>query len=131
MAVSTEPRLRALEERYDELSVQLSAPDAFEDRDRVQRLSQEQAKLREVVEVGRAWREAQGAAREAEEMARAESDEEMRTMAEEEERAQRAAEHTAFERLRVLLLPSDPNDDRDVVVEIRAGTGVAEAELVA
>jgi peptide chain release factor 1 len=131
MAVSIEPRLRALEERYDELSAQLSAPDAYADLDRVQRLSQEQAKLREVVEVGRAWREAQGAAREAEEMARAESDEAMRTMAEEEERVQRAAEHTAFERLRVLLLPSDPNDDRDVVVEIRAGTGGDEAALFA
>jgi peptide chain release factor 1 len=64
-------------------------------------------------------------------MARSESDEEMRAMAEEEENTQRAVEEAAMERLRVLLLPSDPNDDRDVVVEIRAGTGGDEAALFA
>jgi peptide chain release factor 1 len=126
-----ESRLRALEDRYQELSEQLSAPDAYADLERVQRLSQEQAKLREVVEVGRVWRAAQRAAREAEEMAHGESDEEMRAMAEEEERTQRATEESAFEKLRLLLLPSDPNDDRDVVVEIRAGTGGDEAALFA
>ena len=98
-----ESRLRALEERYDELSAQLSAPDVYQDLDRVQRLSQEQAKLREVVEVGRNWRAAQTAAREAQEMSR-DSDEEMRALAEEEESTQRAAEEAAMERLRVLLL---------------------------
>ena len=126
-----ETRLRALEDRFAEISEQLSAPDIYEDLDRVQRLSQEQSKLRDVVEVGRAWRDAHRAAREAEEMARGESDEEMRTLAEDEERLQRAAEEEAFERLRLLLVPSDPNDDRDVVVEIRAGTGGDEAALFA
>ena len=126
-----ESRLRAIEERYGELADQLSAPDAYQDLERVQRLSQEQAKLREVVEVGRAWRQAHRAAREAEEMLRGESDEEMRALAEEEERTQRTAEDAAFARLRLLLLPSDPNDDRDVVVEIRAGTGGDEAALFA
>jgi len=131
MAATIEPRLRALEERFEELSEQLSAPDAYQDLERVQRLSQEQAKLREVVEVGRAWRVAQKAAREAEEMERSESDEEMRALAEEESRLQREAEEAALARLRLLLLPSDPNDDRDVVVEIRAGTGGDEAALFA
>jgi peptide chain release factor 1 len=126
-----ESRLRALEERYEEVGEQLSAPDAYEDRDRVQRLSQEQAKLREVVEVGRAWRIAKRAADEAHEMAHNEGDEEMRTLAEDEEHTQRAAEEAAFAKLRVLLLPSDPNDDRDVVVEIRAGTGGDEAAIFA
>ncbi|HEV7678763.1 MAG TPA: peptide chain release factor 1 [Candidatus Dormibacteraeota bacterium] len=131
MASDLESRLRALEERWEELAAQLSAPDAYQDLDRVQRLSQEQAKLREVVEVGRAWRSAHTAAREASEMAHGESDAEMRAMAEEEEDSQRAAEEAAFERLRLLLVPSDPNDDRDVVVEIRAGTGGDEAALFA
>jgi len=126
-----ETRLRALEERYDELSRQLSAPDAYADVERVQRLAQEQARLREVVEVGRAWRTAHAAVREAQEMARGESDEEMRALAEEEEREQAAVEEAAFAKLRLLLLPSDPNDDRDVVVEIRAGTGGDEAALFA
>jgi peptide chain release factor 1 len=131
VAASIESRLRALEDRYRELSDQLSAPDVYQDLERVQRLSQEQAKLREVVEVGRAWRVAHQAVVEAEEMLRTESDEEMRALAQDEEHTQRAAEEVAFERLRLLLLPSDPNDDRDVVVEIRAGTGGDEAALFA
>jgi len=126
-----ETRLHALEERWEELARQLSAPDAYEDLDRIQRLSQEQAKLREVVEVGRAWRVAQQAEDEAEEMAHSETDEDLRALAVEEAAAQRAAEEAAFEKLRVLLLPTDPNDDRDVVVEIRAGTGGDEAALFA
>jgi peptide chain release factor 1 len=126
-----EARLRALEERYDELAEQLSAPDAYADVERLQRLSQEQARLREVVEVGRAWRAAQSAVHDARELARSESDEEMRALAEEEEREQSAAEASALARLRLLLLPSDPNDERDVVVEIRAGTGGDEAALFA
>jgi peptide chain release factor 1 len=126
-----EARLRALEERYQELERELSAPDAYQDVGRVQRLSQEQARLREVVETGRAWRAAERAATEAEEMRRQEADSEMVSLAEEEVRVQRDRESAAHERLRLLLLPTDPNDDRDVVVEIRAGTGGDEAALFA
>src|SRR5258708_32047829 len=118
--VDFEARLRALEERYAELERELSAPDAYADLERVQRLSQEQARMRDVVETGRAWRSARTAAAEAEEMARGESDAGMRELAEEELATQRAREREATERLRVLLLPRDPNDDRSVVVEVRA-----------
>ncbi|HEV3123587.1 MAG TPA: peptide chain release factor 1 [Candidatus Dormibacteraeota bacterium] len=124
-------RLRALEDRYQQLERELSAPDAYLDRDRVQHLSQEQARLRDVVTTGRAWRHARDAAREAEELTHGEKDAEMVQLAEDEARAQRDAEAEAFEKLRVLLLPSDPNDERDVVVEIRAGTGGDEAALFA
>jgi peptide chain release factor 1 len=126
-----EGRLRALEERYQELERELSAPDAYQDVERVQRLSQEQARLREVVETGRTWRRAEEAAAEAEDMRRHESDPEMVALAEEELRVQRDREEAAHERLRGLLLPTDPNDERDVVVEIRAGTGGDEAALFA
>ena len=126
-----EARLRSFEERYDELERDLSAPDAYQDVERVQRLSQEQARLREVVETGRAWRRAAGAAASAEEMRRQETDPEMVALAEEEVHDQRAQEQAAYERLRHLLVPTDPNDDRDVVVEIRAGTGGDEAALFA
>ncbi len=124
-------RLRALEERYQELERELSAPDAYQDVERVQKLSQEQARLRDVVETGRTWRRASEAAAEAEEMRRHESDPEMVALAEEELRLQRDREQAADERLRLLLLPTDPNDERDVVVEIRAGTGGDEAALFA
>jgi peptide chain release factor 1 len=126
-----EQRLAALEARYTELETLLSAPDAYQDLDRVQQLSREQAKLREVVEAARRWRVARDAAHEAEEMMRAESDPEMVTMAEEEHQAQLAAADTEYNKLRALLLTTDPNDERDVVVEIRAGTGGDEAALFA
>jgi peptide chain release factor 1 len=124
-----EQRLAALEARYVELEELLSAPDAYQDLDRVQNLSREQAKLREVVESARRWRDAQAAAREAADMARSESDPQMITMAEDEERTQAAAADHEYEHLRGLLLTADPNDDRDVVVEIRAGSGGDEAAL--
>src|ERR1700722_811264 len=103
-----EQRLAALESRYNELETLLSAPDAYQDLDRVQQLSREQAKLREVVEAARRWRDAQEAAREAEEMAHAESDPDMVAMAEEEHRAQVAAAEAEYDTLRALLLTADP-----------------------
>ncbi len=124
-------RLRALEERFDEVGAQLAEPDAYSDIDRVQRLSQEQARLREVVETGRTWRGARLAARQAQELQHNEADPAMVAMAGEEEAAQREIEERAQSRLRALLVPTDPNDGRDVVVEIRAGTGGDEAAIFA
>ncbi|MBV8196075.1 MAG: peptide chain release factor 1 [Candidatus Dormibacteraeota bacterium] len=124
-------RLEEIEQRYAEVERELSAPDAFEDLDRVQRLSQEQARLRDVVETGRRWREAQRRSAGAEHLARSEHDAELVTLAEEEARTERDAAAAAYQQLRTLLLPRDPNDDRDVVVEIRAGTGGDEAALFA
>ncbi|MGA8634614.1 MAG: PCRF domain-containing protein, partial [Candidatus Dormiibacterota bacterium] len=126
-----EQRLAALEARYTELGELLSAPDAYQDLDRIEQLSREQAKLRDVVEAARRWREARDAAREAEEMARAETDPDMVAMAEEEHQAQLAAAEEEYEGLRARLLTADPNDERDVVVEIRAATGGDEAALFA
>ena len=71
------------------------------------------------------------AAREADEMMRAESDPQMIAIAEEEHQAQLAAAEQEYGALRALLLTEDPNDERDVVVEIRAGTGGDEAALFA
>ncbi len=126
-----EQRLAALEARYTELEALLSAPDAYQDLERLQQLSREQAKLREVVEAARRWREAQTAAADAADMAKGETDPEMVEMAEEEQRSQTAAADAEYERLRALLITEDPNDERDVVVEIRAGTGGDEAALFA
>ncbi len=124
-------RLRALEERFDEIGALLAQPDVYGDLDRVQHLSQEQARLREVVETGRAWRSAHQAATEAEELQHNESDPEIVAMAAEEEATQQVLEQEAHQRLRTLLVPTDPNDERDVVVEIRAGTGGDEAAIFA
>jgi peptide chain release factor 1 len=124
-------RLRALEDRFSEIDAELADPAVYGDHERVQQLSQEQARLREVVETGRAWRNAEAAAHEAEEMARAEHDPELVALAEEEARVQNDVARTADRRLNALLLPRDPNNERDVIVEIRAGTGGEEAALFA
>ena len=124
-------RISALEERYRELERELSAPDAHLDRERVQRLAQEQARLRDVVESARRWRDAQRRAGEASAMAQNEHDPELVALAEEEQRSERETAAAEYSRLRALLVPTDPNDHRDVVVEIRAGTGGDEAALFA
>jgi peptide chain release factor 1 len=126
-----EARLDAVERRYVEIGELLQDPEAYQDRGRVELLSREHAKLRDVAEAGRRWRAAGLAAAEAQEMARTESDSELVALAEAELKEQRTAGEAAEEELRVLLLPSDPNDDRDVVVEIRAGTGGDEAAIFA
>jgi peptide chain release factor 1 len=128
---SFDDRLDAIDTRYAELERELADPDAYADRDKVQRLSQEQARLREVVETARRWRAARRAVDSAEEMLRTESEEELRALAEEEQAEQRGIVEAAEGDLQRLLLPRDPNDDRDVVVEIRAGTGGDEAAIFA
>ncbi|HEX6537815.1 MAG TPA: peptide chain release factor 1 [Candidatus Dormibacteraeota bacterium] len=124
-------RLAALEARYSEIERELSEPDSFNDLERLQRLSQEQARLREVVETGRRWRQARQRAADAIELARTSRETEMVALAEEEAVEQERVAETAHQLLRTLLLPRDPNDERDVVVEIRAGTGGDEAALFA
>ena len=124
-------RLAEIEGRYQELEKELAAPDIYQDLERVQRLSQEQARLREVVETARRWRGAQHDFQTAQEMARKESDPEMVELAEAEQRTQKEIEEDAYQKLRQLLLPRDPNDDRDVIMEIRAGTGGDEAAIFA
>jgi len=126
-----EERLTSLEDRYAEVERELSAPDAYQDRERLRQLSREQARLRDVVETGRRWRAADRASREAATMARSEQDPDLVALAEEEERSQRSIAESEQTRLHALLLPSDPNDERDVVVEVRAGTGGDEAALFA
>ena len=124
-------RLAALESRYGEIERDLSEPDAFNDLERVQKLSQEQARLREVVETGRRWRQARQRAADAIELVRTSDDAEMVALAQEEAAEQDALSDIEQQKLRALLLPRDPNDERDVVVEIRAGTGGDEAALFA
>ena len=128
---SFEDRVAAIEARYSELEAELSDPEIYSDQQRVQRISQERARLSQVVEVSRRWRAAVDAANGAQQAAHAEPDPEMTALFEEEERAQRHAAEAAGSELRHLLVPRDPNDERDVIVEIRAGTGGDEAGLFA
>ena len=123
-------RLAEIEARYEELSRLLEDPEVVADHRRLQELARERAGLEETVRLVRQYRDTEGALVEARALAR-DSDDEMRALGAEEE-ARLAPELERLEaELKVALIPRDPADDRDVIVEIRAGTGGDEAALFA
>jgi peptide chain release factor 1 len=123
-------RLAELEARYEEIARQLSTPEAASNPSQLADLGRELSRLEPIVAGLRAWREVSEQLDEARVMAD-DPDEEVRAMAREE--ADRlAARAAALEsELRLQLVPRDPNDDRNVIVEVRAGTGGEEASLFA
>ncbi len=124
-------RLDEIERRYEDLQRELTRPEVASDPSRLRDLGKQHAELQEVVEVSRAWRDALRQTEDARSLARDERDPEMAEFlrSEEAEAERRAGE--LEERLALLLVPKDPNDDRNVVLEIRAGTGGQEAALFA
>ena len=126
--MTLEARLDALEQRLAEIEQEWARPEVAGDPERSRRLGQEQSQLAPVVDVYRQLRAAREQAKSARE---AESDPELRELARAEIESAVNAETALVEQLRVLLLPRDPNDDKNVIVEIRAGTGGEEAALFA
>ena len=125
-------RLDEVARQYDELNAELARPETATDPDALRRLGQELARLEPVVAAFRqleATRSELAGARELRDAAG--DDDEMRTMARDEVDRLTAEEERLLADLRVLLLPRDPNDDRNVIVEIRAGAGGDEAALFA
>jgi peptide chain release factor 1 len=124
-----EERLNEIEARYDELSRELSSPEAAQDPERLRRLGKQLSELGEIVLPYREYRAAQRQGEEARALAKDESDPEMAAyFRDEAERAERRAAELR-RRLEELLVPKDPNDEKDVVLEIRAGPGGQEAML--
>jgi peptide chain release factor 1 len=126
--MSVDDRLAALETRFAEIEQQFSRPEVAADPDMQRELGREHAQLEPVVNAYRRLKEtrAQLAG-----LREAESDPELRELARDEiETAQQTEEHLVQE-LRLLLLPRDPNDEKNVIVEIRAGAGGEEAALFA
>jgi peptide chain release factor 1 len=121
-------KLAGLEARLKEIDGRLADPDAAHDRDTLRRLSQERAEIQPVVEAFGAWRDARSDIAAAEEMAR---DPGMRAFAEEELREGRGRAAALEESLQRMLLPRDPNDEKNLFLEIRAGTGGDESALFA
>ncbi len=125
-----EQKINEKRARYEELNLWLSQPEAMRDQNVWRASLKEQAELEGLMAAADAWRKA------AEELAHAREwsqgdDEELRALAQEElpDLEQRA--HSGEEHLRLMLAPRDPNDDKNVVMEIRAGTGGEEAALFA
>ena len=123
-----EEKLAKIEERLREVERQLSDPTVYGDREKLARLSREQKELTPVVTAFRAGRAAERRQEEAREML---TDPELRELAQEELTVAREEAERMEEELKRLLLPRDPNDDKNVILEIRAGIGGEEGALFA
>ena len=117
--------------RFEELLQELNDPHVVEDQNRFRKLMKEQTELAPVVEAYREYKAAKQDAEDSLSMLEEERDEEMREMLKEELSSAREKTGEMEKRLKVLLLPKDPNDDKNVIVEIRAGAGGDEAALFA
>lgn len=117
--------------KYDDIMHELAAPGTTDNQDRFRSLMKEQSSLTPIVETYTEYKKNSKEIEDEQEMLAGESDEEMRAMLKEELSSARSKDEELSEKLKILLLPKDPNDDRDVVMEIRAGVGGDEAALFA
>ena len=124
-------RLEAIAARHQEIEAQMARPEVAADYEQLAGLAREQAQSRELVDAFRAYLGAERSAQEARDMARQEKDAAMVEFLRAEQQQAEARAGELEGRLRELLLPRDPNDDRDVLVEIQAAEGGQEAALFA
>ena len=124
-------KLEDLLVRYEELMSELAEPGVADDVVRFKRLMKEQSDLSPIVEAYSEYKKSKQDIEDSLEMLEAESDEEMREMLKEELSDAKDKVAKLEDRLKILLLPKDPNDDKNVIVEIRAGAGGDEAALFA
>ncbi|MBV7272353.1 peptide chain release factor 1 [Clostridiaceae bacterium UIB06] len=124
-------RLNFIENKYEELSIKISDPTVMADQKEWRKLCKEHADLEIVVMKYREYKKAQEDLESAKEMLQEESDKDLREMAQEEIKDLTVLIEEKHQELKILLLPKDPNDDKDVFVEIRAGAGGEEAALFA
>ena len=117
--------------RFEEIMNQLSEPDVANDTNRFRKLMKEQSDLAPIVESYKEYKQAKQTMADALVMLEEESDEEMRELAKEELNDSKEKIEALEKKLKILLLPKDPNDDKNVIVEIRAGAGGDEAALFA
>jgi peptide chain release factor 1 len=124
-------KIEQIEERYRELDRLMAAPEVATDPDRLAQYAQERSNLEEMVSLYREYKKVKEELAEAEAMLEEESGEDMSQMIREEIAALTERRGRLEEELRLMLLPKDPSDDKDVIVEIRAGAGGNEAGLFA
>ena len=123
-------RLEQMEHRYDELSAQLGLPEVITDHEKYQKAGRALREIEPAVEKFRELKQVRQGLADARAML-AESDAEMRAMAHDEIATLEPRDKELEEEIKVLLLPKDPNDEKNVILEIRAGTGGDEASLFA
>ena len=116
---------------YEEIMLELNNPSVAEDQNRFRKLMKEQADLTPIVDAYKAYKQAKQDVEDSLALLEEESDEEMRELAKEELADAKNRIEELENQLKILLLPKDPNDDKNVMVEIRAGAGGDEAALFA
>ena len=124
-------KLEEVKKEYDKLSKELENPDIFKDIDRFSKLSKEHSDLKPIVEKYVEYKKVIESIDETKELLKHEKDNEMKEMAKEELDILEEKKINIEEDLKKLLIPKDPNDDKNVILEIRAGTGGEEAALFA
>ena len=121
-------KLKVLAARLDELEIRLSAPDLYDDPDRAAKLLRERNELEPIVTAFREYEQAQRTLADATEML---SDPDMKELAQEELQQAKSDIARLEDELKILLLPKDPNDEKNIYVEIRGGAGGEESALFA
>ncbi len=124
-------RLEAIARRYHEIESEMARPEVASDHGQLTKLAREQRTLREIVQTYDAYRRARHEMESAREMLKSEKAADMQEYLRSEEHRAAALVAELEEKLKVLLLPKDPNDDKDVVVEIQGAEGGEEAALFA
>ena len=124
-------RLSTIEDRYDELDQLLTRPEVASDYSVAQKYAKEQSSLKEIVDLTRKYRSLIEQLAEVKEMIQSEADPDVITMVKEEQDSLEDVKNIVENQIRLALVPKDPNDQKHVIMEIRAGTGGDEAGLFA
>ncbi|WP_054693552.1 peptide chain release factor 1 [Syntrophomonas palmitatica] len=124
-------KLASIEAKYEELTELLGQPEVIADQSRLQKYAKAHSDLSEIVSKYRNYKDTLQQLEDTRTMLREETDEEFRQMLLDEERSLQDKKTSLEKEMQVLLLPRDPNDDKNVIMEIRAGTGGEEAALFA
>ena len=124
-------KLAVMEEKFEEISRRLSEPDVVSDNKLYAQLMKDYKNMTPIIEKYREYVKAEEAFNEAKEILDDSTDKELKEMAQEEYESSKGAMEELTQELKVLLLPKDPNDDKNVIIEIRGGAGGEEASLFA
>ena len=124
-------RLESLEQQYDALEERLADPEVLRNQEEYQKYGKEHSELTPLIQAFRRYRQLQKELADSQTLLKEETDEAIKDLAREEVQSLKEQLDAVEEELRVLLLPKDPNDEKNVLLEIRAGTGGEEAALFA
>jgi peptide chain release factor 1 len=124
-------KLEEVENEYNKLTKELENPDIFQDMEKYKRISKEHSELKPIMEKYNELKKVLEEIEDAKELIKTEKDEELKEMAKLELEELKEIEEKLFEELKFMLIPKDPNDSKNVILEIRAGTGGEEAALFA